>query len=120
MGNIERRIYVCPVHGEVMDVVGMGRDRAPLHAFQNCGQEVEVVDLVPDSQPQDQRARINAAFAGVKSGELSACREQLRGAVEALRELDAWASRMPDAGFTSDDPRWDWWHERPRPDLGGR
>lgn len=33
---------------------------------------------------------------------------------EQLEALDAWASRMPDAGFNSDDPRWDWWHERPR------
>jgi len=39
--------------------------------------------------------------------------EQLEGAVEALRELEVWAARMPDAGFTSDDPRWAWWHERP-------
>lgn len=27
--------------------------------------------------------------------------------------LDAWVSRMPDAGFNEDDPRWSWWHERP-------
>lgn len=33
----------------------------------------------------EQRARINAAFAGVKSGELANVREQLRGAVDALR-----------------------------------
>lgn len=31
-----------------------------------------------------------------------------------LFKLDEWASRMPDASFTSDDPRWDWWHRRPR------
>jgi hypothetical protein len=35
-------------------------------------------------------------------------------AEEALQELNDWVSRMPDAGFTSDDPRWGWWHERPR------
>lgn len=35
--------------------------------------------------------------------------------VAASRDaLAAWASRMPDAGFTSEDPRWAWWHERPR------
>jgi hypothetical protein len=28
--------------------------------------------------------------------------------------LNDWASRMPDAGFNSEDPRWAWWHERPR------
>lgn len=40
-------------------------------------------------------------------------KEQLNLA-RAYIELDAWASRMPDAGFTADSPRWDWWHERPR------
>jgi hypothetical protein len=39
--------------------------------------------------------------------------EQLGEAVEALRELESWAARMPDAGFNSDDPRWAWWHEKP-------
>ena len=36
----------------------------------------------------------------------------------ALRELDDWVSRMPDAGFNQDSPRWDWWHQRPRAALG--
>ncbi len=31
----------------------------------------------------------------------------------ALQAYDDWASRMPDAGFTSESPRWAWWHERP-------
>lgn len=31
-----------------------------------------------------------------------------------LDALNNWVARMPDAGFTSADPRWDWWHERPR------
>lgn len=35
------------------------------------------------------------------------------GLVAALRDLDAWVSRMPDAGFNNQSPRWGWWHERP-------
>ena len=31
----------------------------------------------------------------------------------ALREMREWANRMPDAGLTVDDPRYDWWIERP-------
>lgn len=31
-----------------------------------------------------------------------------------LEELARWASAMPDAGFSSDSPRWDWWHEGAR------
>lgn len=30
---------------------------------------------------------------------------------QQLRELLNWISRMPDAGFNSDSPRWDWWSE---------
>ena len=33
---------------------------------------------------------------------------------QALDALDTWVGRMPDAGFTSQDPRWAWWHKRPR------
>jgi hypothetical protein len=29
----------------------------------------------------------------------------------ALRRLTDWASRMPDAGLTNDDPRYGWWIE---------
>ena len=34
--------------------------------------------------------------------------------LDKLEALDAWASRMPDAGFNDQDPRWGWWNERPR------
>ena len=44
---------------------------------------------------------------------------QLRGAVEALRALEAWAARMPDAGLKSGDPRLAWYWERP-PRYGGQ
>jgi hypothetical protein len=40
-------------------------------------------------------------------------REQLDAARQALQELLDWSDRMPDAGFTSESPRWQWWHERP-------
>jgi hypothetical protein len=43
-----------------------------------CGQRLGA------DNPQDQRALINAAWAGVKSGQLAACRQQLQGAVKAL------------------------------------
>jgi len=33
---------------------------------------------------------------------------------EGYIALDDWASRMPDAGFNDQDPRWEWWHARPR------
>jgi hypothetical protein len=34
-----------------------------------------------------------------------------------IDELEAWANRMPDAGITVDDPRLQWWYERPCADL---
>jgi hypothetical protein len=55
-----------------------------------------------DIEALTQPARINAAFAGRKSGELADARDQLRGVVEALAELVAaqgdigrWAAVVP-------------------------
>lgn len=39
---------------------------------------------------------------------------------ERAEEIDAWASRMPDAGFNDQDPRWNWWHERPQMQARGQ
>lgn len=39
---------------------------------------------------------------------------QHEGLLARTTRLEEWASRMPDAGFTDQDPRWAWWHERPR------
>jgi len=32
-------------------------------------------------------------------------------AEQALRDLSAWADRMPDAGFSYNSPRWGWWND---------
>lgn len=40
---------------------------------------------------------------------------ELRASRISYLHLWDWASRMPDAGFNEDDPRWDWWHRRPVP-----
>jgi hypothetical protein len=104
IGDVARR---AGGGGSAMDVLGRWTVRCPW-----C-------EAMPGEPCVGERpaAGVHPIRVGVEFDHL---RRQLAGAVEALRELDAWASRMPDAGLTSDDPRWDWWHERPRPDLGGR
>lgn len=38
---------------------------------------------------------------------------RLGEARDALRKYHDWASRMPDVGFDSTSPRWQWWQQRP-------
>lgn len=46
--------------------------------------------------------------------------EESRAVIAYARELEAWANRMPDAGITIDDPRLQWWYERPCAPLSTR
>lgn len=91
-------------------------------------------DGIPGA-PDDSCARCNAerAFdrivaAGVRAEEArqeaigtaaramdrtSQVEAKLAAAEEALRQLHEWSSRMPDAGFNDQSPRWKWWHEKP-------
>jgi len=48
----------------------------------------------------------------------------IHNSAEAIKVIDGWkaraeewalwAGRMPDAGFNDQDPRWQWWHEKPQ------
>lgn len=60
--------------------------------------------LAQHYKAQRDQAREDAAYWIAKVDKLE----------KQLKELDDWVTRMPDAGFNDQDPRWDWWHQRPR------
>ena len=79
--------------------------------------------LDPDRQDEPDEENVRRAYEALSGipfsvdvaerAALSRVESRLARLEEGLRRYDEWASRMPDAGFTSDDPRWGWWHERP-------
>lgn len=82
------------------------------HRCQPKRLEIETVTI------QDAEDAIEDAVAAHDFNALASIAHTLRLTLEAERQkaldLDAWVSRMPDAGFNDQDPRWGWWHERPR------
>ena len=73
----------------------------------------EVCDALPWSNPYDDAMdTIEAALREAQEREA-----RVRGAYD---ELWRWVSRMPDAGFTEQSPRWNWWHQKPDPDEAKR
>ena len=69
--------------------------------------------------PKDEFIALTAEPATTKSYEEQFAlksrylKEQRDAAESELAELKAWANRMPDAGITVDDPRLQWWYDRP-------